>query len=352
MWLNRLCSIAVGYFVASGIVMVAAALLLLIMRRLRIRELDIAYIEQSCMAIKPHPLCGLDRGLQRPPYSYANGAVVDGVEDPDIDIREMVDPEILWQAGMLGDLEGHLVADYYDCEGEQTPDGVRRKTLAEPSLPILPEVPSQENSSVSRMDCSIHSGGRRESDVDTLMGSGDGSNNPNAAFTTIDEKATSTSGSLLSVDTIPGAIPTRATKLWMRKGSLPEKRSPTIKWATLNRRRSVDPEALKSMMYLPIPKTSFSHESVNVEINIVPPTDNKPDPIRDIFNVKDSDSGEDSPRQTIQQLFKQEDNTNTDCQGTVVALTEPKNKSTDTKQNGTISVLPTSQTYTITETTV
>ncbi len=43
----------------------------------------------------------------------------------------------------------------------------RRRTMAEPTLPILPECPSGENSSVSRMDVSIHSG--KDVDAETLQ---------------------------------------------------------------------------------------------------------------------------------------------------------------------------------------
>ncbi len=50
---------------------------------------------------------------------------------------------------------------------DHTADFPRRRTMAEPTLPILPECPSGENSSVSRMDVSIHSG--RDVDAETLQ---------------------------------------------------------------------------------------------------------------------------------------------------------------------------------------
>ncbi len=49
---------------------------------------------------------------------------------------------------------------------EPTVEYRRRRTMAEPTMPILPECPSQENSSVSRMDLSIHSGGAGGNDTD------------------------------------------------------------------------------------------------------------------------------------------------------------------------------------------
>ena len=56
----------------------------------------------------------------------------------------------------------------YNEEGneESTMEYPRRRTMAEPTLPILPECPSQENSSVSRMDMSVHSG--RDNDTETI----------------------------------------------------------------------------------------------------------------------------------------------------------------------------------------
>ncbi len=50
---------------------------------------------------------------------------------------------------------------------DHTAEFPRRRTMAEPTLPILPECPSGENSSVSRMDVSIHSG--RDVDAETLQ---------------------------------------------------------------------------------------------------------------------------------------------------------------------------------------
>ena len=53
-----------------------------------------------------------------------------------------------------------------DGTDEPTMEYTRRRTMAEPTLPILPECPSQENSSVSRMDMSVHSG--RDNDTETI----------------------------------------------------------------------------------------------------------------------------------------------------------------------------------------
>ena len=53
-----------------------------------------------------------------------------------------------------------------DTSEESAMEYTRRRTMAEPTLPILPECPSQENSSVSRMDMSVHSG--RDNDTETI----------------------------------------------------------------------------------------------------------------------------------------------------------------------------------------
>ena len=274
-WLDSIAEdVRLGYYISSGAVACSAIALLAIMRRLRIREIDIAYIEHSSLAIRPGVTVVPERGATaapvRPVYSYANGAVVDGLEEQDVE--DMVNTDLLWRSGVLADIDGpcslHYLGDLYDPEGEQTPEGGRRKTLAEPSLPILPEVPSQENSSISKMDCSIHSGGRRESELEALgfMGS-DEVGTPNSGFAAIDEDSD-------RIGEIPAprsprspGIGVSTPKFWARKGSLPERRSPVLKYTF--RRRSADPEILKGMMYLPIPTQPPVEE--NFEINIVPP---------------------------------------------------------------------------------
>ena len=262
-WLNGLSApFRVGYVVSAGVVMLSVCALYIIMRRLRVREIDISYIEQSTnMAFRAHRLHSIDRPCQK---HCPNGVLVDGGEEPEYEIHEIVEPDLLWRSGMITNVEPgcgmHLVGDYYDGEGEQSPELTRRKTLAEPSLPILPEVPSQENSSVSRLDCSIHSGGRRESELEALVVvSSDDGGSSNACFSTLDECPSSGLSSKLSPAPSTSAVMAQ-TQAWVRKSSLPEK-SPTL---PKFRRFSVDPEIMKNSMYIAIPRSNRSSvESVS-----------------------------------------------------------------------------------------
>lgn len=252
MWLNELKSdFRIGYVVSAGIVMASVCALYVIMQRLRVREIDIAYIEQSTnMAFRSHGNHVPERQCAK---HCGNGTLVDGGEEPEYEIHEIVDPEILWRAGVISNHDPacgmHLVADYYDGEPEVSPEMTRRKTLAEPTLPILPEVPSQENSSVvSRLDCS-----RRESELDALMvgmGSDDGGSS-NACFSTLDEN--NHIGASAKLSPAPSASALMAqTQAWVRKSSLPEK-SPTLPKI---RRFSVDPDLMRNAMYIAIPRSS------------------------------------------------------------------------------------------------
>ncbi len=102
---------------------------------------------------------------------------------PDLAAHQLFDPEILWRDEAYRDMlvHGSFVGVGGGGGTGAGEDGVppagidepgtgefrRRRTIAaEPTMPILPECPSQENSSVSRMDLSVHSG--RDNDTETL----------------------------------------------------------------------------------------------------------------------------------------------------------------------------------------
>ena len=96
------CSFRIGYLMCSVAVMLAVGGLFTIMRRLRIRELDIAYIEQSTnLAFRGTPTD------HRPPAKpQMNGVLVEAaVDEPDLEIHELVDPDILWRASVINNMD-------------------------------------------------------------------------------------------------------------------------------------------------------------------------------------------------------------------------------------------------------
>ena len=83
--------------------------------------------------------------------------MVDRANGTEYELHEIVDPEVLWRAGLFnnGGVNGMYPQDYqYYLAGDPVAMqhahacAERRRTLiSEPSLPILPEVPSQVGSS-------------------------------------------------------------------------------------------------------------------------------------------------------------------------------------------------------------